>query len=126
MNYMQQLYESITLNQASYCYISWDYVYICVHVCMYISTYIYVCRYIHIYVMFTLVHHLLKKRLIMRSTIGVISQVVNMGINIKFDLLIAKSATFIKTAKLCQENKVWIVFPGNMKSSGNEKCFNHI
>lgn len=68
---------------------------------MYISTYIYVCRYIHIYVMFTLVHHLLKKRLIMRSTIGVISQVVNMGINIKFDLLIAKSATFIKTAKLC-------------------------
>lgn len=75
----------------------------CIYVCMYVCIYlhIYVCRYIHIYVMFTLVHHLLKKRLIMRSTIGVISQVVNMGINIKFYLLIAKSATFIKTAKLC-------------------------
>lgn len=63
----------------------------------------YVCRYIytHTYVMFTPVHHLLKRRLMMRSTIGVISQVVNMGIHIKFNLLIAESAPFIKTAKLC-------------------------
>jgi len=52
--------------------------------CMYVYTYI--------YIMLTSVHHLLKKKLMMRSTAGVICQVVNMGI--KFNLLIAESAAF--------------------------------
>lgn len=74
--------------------------------------------------MFTPVHHLLKKRLMMRSTVGVISQVVNMGINIKFNLLIAESAAFIEQQSYVKRTKYG--FPGNMKSSGNEKCFSHI
>lgn len=93
MDYMQQFYGSITLNQSSQIVIFLVIMHTCV--CMY------VCVYLHIYVMFTPVHHLLKKRSMMRSTVGVISQVVNMGINNKFNSIIAKSAALIKTAKLC-------------------------
>lgn len=51
--------------------------------------------------MFIPVHHLPKKKKMMRSSVSGISQVVNMDINIKLNLLIAGSGAFIKTAKLC-------------------------
>lgn len=55
--------------------------------------------------MFTSVHNLLNKRLMLSNTVSVVTQVVNMGINIKLNLLIAESAVFIKASKLCDEKK---------------------